>query len=113
MIDELLEILEKYDYPVYRQGSMSEDEVYPETMITFWNVDSPDHAFYDNTDYGTDYEYTVNVYSSDPEVPYSVLDSIIADLKEANWIVNGKGYDVASDVDTHTGRGIEIYYSKY
>jgi hypothetical protein len=109
MEDNLIDILSEFDYPVYRQGSMSDDETYPETFITFWNFDSPDHSHYDNSDYGTEWGFNVYVYSSDPELTYSVLASVRAALKEAGWIVRGKGFDVQSDEKTHTGRGLEIY----
>ena len=48
MEDNLIEILSSFGYPVYRQGSMSDDAVYPPTFITFWNFDSPDHSYYDD-----------------------------------------------------------------
>ena len=63
MEDALLEILESFGFEVYRQGSMSDKEKYPETFITFWNNDSPDHAHYNNTNYGTSWDYNVFVYS--------------------------------------------------
>jgi len=31
-------------------------------------------------------------------------------MKSAGWIISGKGYAVASDVNTHTGRGFTGYY---
>ena len=31
-------------------------------------------------------------------------------LKSVDFIVNGAGYDVASDEPTHTGRGITVTY---
>lgn len=110
MEDQLLEILTSFKYPVYRQGSMSDDEAYPPTLITFWNNDSPDHAHYDNSEYGSAWDYTVFVYSSDPTLVYSVLMDIRTALKNAGWIVPSKGFDVASDEPTHTGRAIEVFY---
>lgn len=110
MEDQLLEILTSFKYPVYRQGSMSDDEAYPPTLITFWNNDSPDHAHYDNSEYGSAWDYTVFVYSSDPTLVYSVLMDIKTALKNADWIVPSKGFDVASDAPTHTGRAIEVFY---
>ena len=110
MEDALITILESFKYPVYRQGSMSADEEYPETFITFWNNDSPDHANYDNTEYGTDWDFNVYVYSSDPATTYSLLSEIRTALKAADWIVPSKGFDVASDESTHTGRGIQCLY---
>jgi hypothetical protein len=31
-------------------------------------------------------------------------------LKEAGWVTPSKGFDVASDEASHTGRGLEIFY---
>ena len=113
MEDNLIEILSSFGYPVYRQGSMSDDATYPPTFITFWNFDSPDHSYYDNSDYGTEWGFNIYVYSNDPELTYSVLADVRAALKEAGWICRGKGFDVQSDEETHTGRGLEIYYLQF
>lgn len=110
MEDKLIEILESFGYPVYRQGSMSDDAVYPDTFFTFWNFDTPDHSYYDNSDYGTEWGFNIYVYSNDPDKTYSVLASARTALKEAGWICRGKGFDVQSDEETHTGRGLEIYF---
>lgn len=110
MEDALITILESFKVPVYRQGSMASDATYPETFITFWNNESPDHAHYDNEDYGTAWDFDVNVYSSDPSRTYSLLAEVRTALKEAGWIVPSKGYDVASDEPTHTGRGMQALF---
>lgn len=110
MEDALIKIIESFGYPYYRQGSMSNDEKYPETFVTFWNNDSPDHSHYDNNDYGTSWDFDVNVYSIDPSLTYSLLADIRSALKAANWIPTSKGYDVASDEPSHTGRGMNVLY---
>ncbi len=110
MEDNLISILESFGFPVLRQGSLSDDEEYPDNFFTFWNIDSPDHSHYNNNDYGTDWAYDVNFYSNDPENTYNILATARATLKAAGWIVNGKGYDVTSDEISHTGRGMEVYY---
>ena len=110
MEDALITILETTKYPVYRQGSMESEATYPETFITFWNDGSPDHAHYNNTDYGTDWSFAIYVYSTDPAKAYSVLNDIRAALKAAGWIVPSKGYDVASDEATHTARGLDVLF---
>lgn len=113
MEDNLIEILSSFGYPVYRQGSMSDDEAYPPTFFTFRNYDSPDHNYYDNNDYGTEWDYNIYVYSNDPELTYSVLAQARAALKEAGWICQGKGFDVQSDEETHTGRGLNVIYMQF
>jgi hypothetical protein len=110
MEDNLLEILQSFGYPVYRQGSMSDDEKYPETFFTFWNTESPDHSHYDNDEYGTSWSYNIFVYSSDPAKTYSLLLEARTALKQAGWVAPSKGFDAASDEATHTGRGLEVYY---
>lgn len=110
MEDALITILETFNVPVYRQGSMSNDTAYPQTFVTFWNNDSPDHAHYDNDEYGTEWDFNVYVYSSDPSTVYSLLADIRTALKNAGWIPTSKGFDVASDETTHIGRGIEVLY---
>ena len=110
MEDALILILESFKYEVFRQGSMSDDDAYPETFITFWNNDSPDHSHYDNDNYGTAWDFDVNVYSTDPSVTYSLLSEIRSALKAQKWIPTSQGYDVASDEPTHTGRGINVLY---
>lgn len=110
MEDKLIELLEGLNYPVFRQGSLTGDSKYPDDFFTFWNVDSPDHAYYDNTDYGTSWSYNIFFYSINPVHTYDVLADAIDILKAAGWVVGGKGFDVVSDEITHTGRGINVEY---
>lgn len=110
MEDNLIQILSTLKYPVYRQGSMSDDEAYPPTFITFWNYDTPTHSHYDNSEYGYVWDFNIYVYSNNPDLTYSVLTDARTALKKAGWIVVGKGFDVQSDEPTHTGRGLEIHY---
>ena len=42
MIDELISLLETFNVPVYRQGSLDQD--YPDTFITFWNNEEIEHC---------------------------------------------------------------------
>lgn len=110
MEDNLIKVLASFGYPVYRQGSMSNDEIYPETFFTFWNNDSLDHSHYDNAEYGTEWDFDVNIYSSNPELTYSVLANARVALKAAGWTIPSKGHDVASDEATHIGRGLNAIY---
>ena len=106
----MIDLLETFEYPVYRQGSFSEEQEYPEHFFTFWNNRSPDHAHYSNRSYGTEWDFDVFFYSVDPELTYSVLSSARDLLKFNNWIVPSNGYDVNSDQPSHFGRGIQILF---
>ena len=110
MEDVLIELLDTLGYPVYRQGSLTEDQSYPDSFWTFWNVDSPDHAHYDNNNYGTEWNFEINFYSVDPEQTYSAISDARILLKQNNWVVPSKGYDVQSDEASHTGRGLTVFY---
>jgi hypothetical protein len=110
MEDALIAILEGYGYPVYRQGSMNNDEKYPVTSFTYWNNESPNHSHYDNDEYGTAWDFNIYIYSNNPVLTYSLLLDARNALKAAGWITPSKGFDAASDQPTHTGRGLEIFY---
>ena len=112
MEDVLIEILSTLKYPVIRQGSLAPDETYPDTFFTFWNNDETEHSAYDNDTANVDYDFDVNVYSTNPDTAYQLLSQARKLLKENGWIIATRGYDVASDEITHIGRGMEILYLK-
>ena len=113
MEDRLIEILSFFGYPVRRQGSFAEDEDYPDSFFTFWNVDTYDTSRYDGKTCGVGWEFDVNFYSADPARTYRVLEAARERLKQEGFTISGKGYDVPSDVDTHTGRGMCVEYLEF
>lgn len=110
MEDLLIETLSTFGYPVILQGSLLEDEPYPDHFFTFWNRDSAGEQFYDNAEHTTSFLYDVNFYSCDPEKVYTELRAAIAALKAAGFIISGDGYSVGSDEPTHDGRGVAVHY---
>lgn len=112
MEDLLFEVLEKTGYPYFLQGSLAEDEEYPDHFFTFWNNDSSDVGHYDNKATSMVYDWELNFYSTDQEKVYSVLRETIEQLKEKGFIISGDGHSVSSDEPTHDGRGINILYRK-
>lgn len=110
MKDALIALLETFKYPVRLQGSLAEDEAYPESFFTFWNNDSDDHHHYDNDTTGWVWDFDVNFYSTSPALVNSVLLEARTLLKANGWIVFGKGHDVDTDEPTHTGRSINVLY---
>lgn len=105
MTELLITILSALGYPVRLQGSLLEDEPYPGSFFTFWNNSSEDGAHYDNGEIAYIWNFDVNFYSTDPALVYSVLDAARDALKDAGFIVSGRGRSVPSDEPTHTGRG--------
>lgn len=111
MTQALIDILESFKYPVFRQGSLGDDVPYPETFITFWCNASPDHSHYDNSEYGTAWDFGVYIYSSQKaKTVYQLLADVRAALKAAGWIVPSQGFDVTSDEASHIGLGLECYF---
>jgi hypothetical protein len=107
IVDELIQQLESFGYPVFRQGSLGEEEPYPSTFITFWENPARPGSYYDNEDANMVYSFYINVYSDDPDKTYGVLADIVSLLKSTGWGVPDRGHDVVSDEVTHTGRGIQ------
>lgn len=110
MEDKLIKILETFGRPVRRQGSFHPEEAYPESFFTFWDNGSEDHAHYDNQTNGTEYDFDVNFYSTDPQEAYEKLALAKAKLKKEGFVISGNGHDVGSDEPTHTGRGLNALY---
>lgn len=110
MEDLLIEILSTFGYPVKLQGSLLENEAYPDNFFTFWNRTSAGGSFYDNAEKSTVYEYDVNFYSVDSEKVYNTLREAMQALKTAGFIISGDGYSVASDEKTHDGRGCSVLF---
>lgn len=111
--DELIEKLSLLNYPVIRQGSLSPEDVYPDTFITFWNTSEVGGNFYNNKIFKESYGFAIYVYSNLPENTYSVLRQIRDLLCDGEWIITQRGFDVASDEITHTGRGMNVVKLKF
>lgn len=113
MEDKLIQLLESFGYPVYRQGSISEDESYPETFFTFWNNLSEEGTFYDNESHSEIGDFDVNIYSTNPTLIYTTLKEAKQLLKQNDFIITDSGHDVLSDEQTHTGRGMNVLIIEY
>lgn len=106
MKELLIQLLETFGYPVRLQGSFAEHEAYPNSFFTFWNNDSYDNDHYDNEPISYTWSFDVNFYSNNPTLVNTVLLEAKELLKQNGFIISGRGYDVASDEPTHTGRGM-------
>lgn len=110
MKEKLIKLLEPLGYPVRLQGSLNPDEEYPATFFTFWNFETPETSFYDNAANAAIWGFWLYLYSENAEILEETLEKAHDLLNTNGWIASGRGEDVASDVNTHTGRMIEIYY---
>ena len=110
MDDLLYSTLCKLGYPVFKQGSLSENDPYPDHFFTFWNNTADGDSFYDNDETSIIWDYDLNFYTIDPNLTSSKLMEAKSILKETGFIATGAGYDVESDEPTHTGRGMNVFY---
>lgn len=110
MEENLITLLETFKFPVYRQGSLAENEPYPDTFFTFWNNAEDGQAFYDDDNRAVAYDYDVNVYSADTATAYSTLRDALSLLKQNGWTITDNGHDMPSGRITHIGRGGSVGY---
>lgn len=110
MTKKLIEVLSTLGYPVRLQGSLLPDEPYPDSFFTYWNDSSDGDGFYSDDETVIVWSFSVNFYSNDDSLVNTKLLEAKTLLKAQGFIVNGAGHSVASDEQSHTGRGIEVLY---
>lgn len=110
---KLLNTLSAFGYPVYLQGTLSPDESYPQTFITFFVDSTDDNGHFDNNTNSVDWSFSVILYSDNPEIVNTKPNEIRAALKAAGFIPQGKGNDVLSDEPTHTGWAMDFVITEY
>ena len=112
VIDLLTNTLKDFNYPVIRQGSLGADEAYPDSFFTFWNFSTPDSSHYDNKPKIADWGIWISFFTNNPDLIYSIPDQVKQKLEVKGFIVTGKGEDAFSDVPTHVGRRITVYFKE-
>ena len=106
---ELITLLETFKYPVFLQGSINADAAYPNSFFTFWNFETPEAAFYDNNANRAVWGFWVYFYSIDPTLIETTVNAARKLLKQNDWILQGKFYDISVDRPTHTGVIFTVY----
>lgn len=110
LIDELEKICPNN---VYLQGTLAEDEAYPDSFVTFWTDTTSDNAHYDDDVSSIDWSFSVVYYSSDPALVNSVPAQIRTALKAVGFIPQGRGNDIPSDRPSHTGWAMDFDIKEY
>lgn len=110
MKQKLIELLETRGFPVMLQGSMSDNESYPNSFYTFWNFETPESQYYDNDAHMAIWGFWVFFYSTDPEKVEKETESVRKLLKKNRFVIPSRGEDADSGRITHTGRMLTLYY---
>ena len=95
MKEKLIEILETMGYSAYLQGSMSEDDKYPESFFTFWNFDTEEIRHYNNKATFISYGFWVYFYSVNPALVENVMKETVTKLKENKFLITVAGMEVS------------------
>lgn len=103
---------ETITYKAYRQGSIPQDQTYPNTFFTFWLNNEIEHSAYDNDTSNVTYDYDVYIYSTDIDKCLDLLDRARRKLKDNGWIIIVRSFDAFSDEITHVGTGMQVCYLK-
>lgn len=106
----LVQELNKFNIPVFQQGSLNADEEYPSEFITFWlnGVDSLNH--YDNDVVSYEWDFQVIYYSNNSATIYDKAEAVRVALKKIGFIPQGKPFDIPSDEPSHIGVTLDYLY---
>lgn len=108
---KLIDVLEQFcPGNVFLQGTLLEDEEYPDTFITFWINDVEHNSYFDDEEFSIDWDFNVIIYSSDPEIIREMPKTIAKALKESGFIPQGLGNDIPSDRPSHIGWAMDFTY---
>lgn len=102
-MQRLFELFDEIGLPYFRQGSVSDADYQP-SFFTFWNIDTPNASFYDNSERRFIEYVQVGFYTNDASLVYSVMDDFVKRAKAKGFVVNGRPIDANAGKDNYFGR---------
>lgn len=109
IIEKIFNILSTFTDKVYQHGTIAEDAEYPNEFITYEVTDSDEDSF-DDCDFSTTWNINVFYYASDPQNVYKKAQKIRTELMKNDFVSEGKGFQIPSDVETHVGWALEFQF---
>ena len=86
--NDLHDVLESFGLPVYLQGSMADNEPYPESFYTYYNNSTGGLTYYDNMEKSVVWDFDVSAYSANPDMAQQMLDRGVMSINEARELFN-------------------------
>jgi hypothetical protein len=109
MKERLINVLESFcPDNVYLQGTLNENDAYPQKFITFFVSTTSNLEFLDDSLIATQWDFSVMFYSNNPVEVNKIPAKIAAALKQAGFIQQGKGYDIVADRPPFTGWAMDF-----
>lgn len=109
--DLLIETIRGVGYDPILQGTMTENEPYPDSFVTFF-CNGSEEIFFDGKVVETVWSFSVIFYTSDPALFSTEPNRIREALKAAGFVPQGKGTDTLSDEPTHPGWANDYLFSE-
>lgn len=109
--DHLISAMSSLELPVRLQGSYADDEVLPETFLTYFISESPDASFYDNNPTRAHTYITLILYSKKMSLITILPDQIHSLLKTSGFQREGRGRDFSYE-NEHYGWLMNIIHSE-
>lgn len=103
-------VLEATGYEYARQGSYADAGPLPASFFTFWNVETPETAFYDDAPNAAVWRWQVYFYTSDPALLYSAMDSLLDDARARGFVLEGRAHDIDAGEPGYAGRTARLAY---
>lgn len=107
----LLEGLElEQDFDVILQGTIDPEDGYPDNFFSYWNWETPRDGFYNNKHTKVHWAFQIIAYSTDRNFLIEMTNKAIEELEKNEFIIDSDGEDIASNLQSHTGKMIEVYF---
>lgn len=97
---------------LFLQGTINPDDPYPDSFVTFYTNPSADKSHYNNAVHSVEWDFSVFYYSNNPTLVNTKPFEIMAALRKAGFIPQGRGQDIVSDEPSHTGWVVDYLYTE-